>query len=187
MPADALRGGAIVIEQPQSLLRWGSVQESGEVETEGADADVIPVDEPRARDSIGRGHEHVLRPEVAMQQRLRARPLHRPDAPWRILPKVVQLVQQALSGSSERRWRLTRRDRQGFERGDGVAEIRREVVRSLVARAPPDLGQERVALRTRVELGDEIDRGRQMLRLPVYGECFFAEILVHVPDPAPVP
>src|SRR5215813_12759700 len=186
-PAGALGGGTVSIEQPQSLLRSGSVQESGEVETEKADADVVPVDEPRARDVVQRAHEDVLGPEVTVQQRFRTGLLHRPDAPWRVLAKVLQLLQEALSGSGEGWWRFTRCSCQGFERGDGVAQIRREKVGSLVARAPPDLGQERVALRTRVELGDEIDRGCQMLRLPVYGECFFAEILVHVPDPAPVP
>src|SRR5262249_35772654 len=155
-PAGALGGGTVSIEQPQSLLRSGSVQESGEVETEKADADVVPVDEPRARDAVGRAHEDVLGPEVTVQQRLRAGLLHPPDAPWRVLAKAVQLLQLALSGSSEGRRRLTRRGRQDFERGDGVVQIRREEVGSLVARAPPDLGQERVVLRTRVELGDEI-------------------------------
>jgi hypothetical protein len=57
---------------------------------------------------------------------------------------------------------------------------------SLVARAPPDLGQERMAFRTDVELRDEINRCTQMLRAPVYVECFVAEIFVDVPDPASV-
>src|SRR5215475_8207227 len=78
MPAGALRGGAVSIEQPHSLLSSGSVQESGKVETEKADADVVPVDEPRARDAVGRRHEDVLGPKVTVQQRLRAGLLHRP-------------------------------------------------------------------------------------------------------------
>src|SRR5262249_61035243 len=79
-PAGALGGGTVSIEQPQSLLRSGSVQESGEVETEKADADVVPVDEPRARDAGG-AHEDVLGPEGTVQHRLRAGLLHRPAPP----------------------------------------------------------------------------------------------------------
>src|SRR5262245_49156136 len=63
MPTGALRGGAIAIKQPHSLLHRGPVQEGGEVETEGADADVIPVDEPRAGNAVSGGHEDIMGPE----------------------------------------------------------------------------------------------------------------------------
>src|SRR5256885_10270348 len=96
-------------------------------------------------------------------------------------------MQQALPGAGECWRRVARRRHQGFERSDGIAEIRREEVHSLVACPPPDFRDDGVPGCMRVQLGDEIDRGRQTLRPPVYRERFVAEILVHVPYPATVP
>src|SRR5439155_7543405 len=93
---------------------------------------------------------------------------------------------EALPGAGELARHLKRRGREGLERGDGIPEVRREEVRAMVASTPADFRQERVSGGTCVELGDEIDRRRQTPRHALEGETLVAEVLVDVPDPAPL-
>src|SRR5919204_3868520 len=88
--AGALRRGAVALEQPRPLFLSGAIQEGREVVGEGAGADVVPVDEAGALGAVRPGHEHVLGPEVAVQERLRARLFHCPDAARGILAQEVQ-------------------------------------------------------------------------------------------------
>src|SRR6266566_9420688 len=108
------------------------------------------------------------------------------DPPRRILAEPVQQAEQALPGAGELAWHLTRRGGEGLERGDGIAEVRREEVHAMVASTPADFGQERVSGGACVQVGDEIDRRRQTLRPALDGETLVAEVLVDVPDPAPL-
>src|SRR5439155_77581 len=94
----------------------------------------------------------------------------RSAAPWRqreysgrnarrgVLKECRQAVQQARPRGRELRWRVAWEVRKRVKRIDGVPEVREEEGHPMVAGAAADLGYERMARRTGVELGDKIDR-----------------------------
>src|SRR5437867_10854904 len=110
--------------------------------------------------------------------------LHESSAPRGVLEECMQAVQQTRPRGRELRWRVPREVRKRVKRIDGVPEVREEEGRPMVAGAATDLGYERVARRTGVELGDKIDRRRQAPRQALRGEVVVAQILIDVPRPA---
>src|ERR687892_1642957 len=116
---------------------------------------MIPVDELRAHTIAAVGYEYVFRPEVAVQKRIGpARFLHHPHASGYIVAEAVQPLEQAAPRIDKLGWHVPRKERQCFKGGDRIAQTRHEVVRSVIARTPADLGDERMPRGARVEIGD---------------------------------
>src|SRR2546425_12246835 len=83
-------------------LGRGLIEEGGNVVARRAHTDVIPVDEPGPRAGRCHGHEHVLRPEVAVQQRVRpSRLFHEAHAPRRI---VARSEERRVGKEGRSRW-----------------------------------------------------------------------------------
>src|SRR5439155_10384783 len=106
------------------------------------------------------------------------------DAPRGVFEECLQAVQQARPRGRELRGRVVREVRKSFKRIDGVPEVREEEGHPVVAGAEADLGYERVARRTGVEFGNEIDRRLQAPRQALRREVVVAQIFVDVPHPA---
>src|SRR5881296_425941 len=69
-PTRALHGVAILLKDPRPLLGRGPVQKRGQVVAERSRSDVVPVDESGPRAVTRQPDEDVLRPEVAVQERI---------------------------------------------------------------------------------------------------------------------
>src|SRR5207245_973191 len=179
----AFDGLAIATQYPTSLLGRRLIEERRDVVARRAYADVIPIDEPGARAVAGQGDEDVLRPEIAVQQRIGPSSLvHEADTIGRLFEQPVQSLEQMATGLGKLR-RANGRER--LERANAVAEVRDQRSPAMIAGEPADLGQEGVARASCVELGDEIDRRLQTRALAPISERLGTEVLVHVPHPAP--
>src|SRR2546422_253874 len=71
-----------------------------------------------------------------------------------------------------------------LERGDGVADVRREVRQPEVERVAAHVRQDSMGGGSRMELGDEVDRRLHARRRGARGERLLAQVFGDVPDAA---
>ena len=142
MPPRARHGGPVQVDDARPLRRWEAKQERGQVVAERAHSRTIPVDQSRLRTFRGSPHEHIDRPEIAVQQCRRAsRLVEDVRAPGRVGQQRVQPLEQTLRESCVLRRGLDPAVPKRFQRRDGVSDVRREVRHPEVAAVATHIGQ----------------------------------------------
>ena len=161
------------------MLRWESEQKRGQIVARRPDGRVVPVDEPGVQSVGGGNDEDVNGPQVAVQQRLRAAKFGQRLRALRYrVAQFVQPPQQPVAQCTLRRVGLP-----DFECVDCVEHVRFVKVNSKIAAVQTDFSQQRMARKTRVHSGDQLDRCPNLLAIRLVRiELVLAQVVIDLPD-----